>query len=212
MRAYIVYFILLLLGGNVAKSQTQEMHFDVLHLTKKEKKTFHSRRDSSISLEIDTLIMEDKSSLRFFGKKDVKIKAKHAIIGNKVYITGTGKENNASNFNIDIGFEKLGSLSVLANGQDALNGTKTFSNGDGGKVLLTYNPDKIIPQSNNKKEKHYLFVDVSPGGLHVTPSSEVGQLYDRIAQAPSGLRGLPQGQVYSGSPGKEGKVEIKAKE
>lgn len=208
------YIILLgfIIGSAFVNAQEQEVRLGTLHLSQKETKNFRTPRDSSIRLIIDTLIMEDKSSLRFFGKKEVDIEVQHAFIGENTHISGVGSQNNASNFKVDIGFEELGSLSILARGIDAINGTKTFPNGDGGNVVLTYNPSMITPQTQDKKGQHYLHVDISPGGLHVTPSSEVSLLYSRIAQAPSGLRGLPQGQVYSGSAGQEGKVEIKAKE
>lgn len=211
-RLSYILFLGFFISYGAAMGQDQEIRLGTLHLSKKEAKNFRSSRDSSIRLVIDTLIMEDKSSLRFNGKKDVDIEVQHAFIGENAYISGVGSQNNASNFTIDIGFEKLGSLSILARGIDATNGTKTFPNGDGGNVTLTYNPAMIVPQTQDKKDQHYLQVDVNPGGLHVTPSSEVGLLYSRIAQAPRGLRGLPQGQVYSGSAGQEGKVEIKPKE
>jgi hypothetical protein len=190
------------------QAQVNEQHFDKLVLNKKEKKVF-SERDSSAVIYIDTLIMKDNSSLQFFGKKDVKLMVKHAEIGNKALISGQAGQNNASDFDITINFQKLGSLYVVARGIDAFNGTKTFPNGDAGNVNISYDNEGISPQTANKKDKNYLFVDVTPGGLHVTPSSEVANIYSRIATSAPGLRGLPQGQIYSGSPGKEGKITIK---
>lgn len=190
------------------QAQVNEQHFDKLVLNKKEKKVF-SERDSSAVIYIDTLIMKDNSSLQFFGKKDVKLIVKHAEIGNKALISGQAGQNNASDFDITINFQKLGSLYVVARGIDAFNGTKTFPNGDAGNVNISYDNEGISPQTTNKKDKNYLFVDVTPGGLHVTPSSEVANIYSRIATSAPGLRGLPQGQIYSGSPGKEGKITIK---
>lgn len=190
------------------QAQVNEQHFDKLVLNKKEKKVF-SERDSSAVIYIDTLIMKDNSSLQFFGKKDVKLIVKHAEIGNKALISGQAGQNNASDFDITINFQKLGSLYVVARGIDAFNGTKTFPNGDAGNVNISYDNEGISPQTTNKKDKNYLFIDVTPGGLHVTPSSEVANIYSRIATSAPGLRGLPQGQIYSGSPGKEGKITIK---
>lgn len=195
------------LGVLNAQAQVNEHHFDKLVLNKKEKKVF-SERDSSAVVYIDTLIMKDKSSLQFFGKKDVKLIVKHAEIGNKALISGQAGQNNASDFDITINFQKLGSLFVVARGIDAFNGTRTFPNGNAGNVNITYNREGISPQTTNKKGKYYLFVDVTPGGLRVTPTSEVANIYSRIATSAPGLRGLPQGQIYSGSPGLEGKVKI----
>ncbi|MDR2282416.1 MAG: hypothetical protein LBE37_04370 [Sphingobacterium sp.] len=195
---------------SIAIGQTNELRFEKLVLNKKEKKIFNDR-DSSTVIYIDTLIMKDRSSLQFYGKKDVKLVVKHAEIGDRAFISGQGAQNNASDFDIDINFAKLGSLYVIARGQDANNGTRTYPNGDAGNVNLVYEPTGITPQTENKKQKNYLFVDVSPGGLHVTPSSEITNIYSRIATSAPGLRGLPQGQIYSGSPGKEGKVTIRSK-
>ncbi|MFD2557247.1 hypothetical protein [Sphingobacterium tabacisoli] len=195
---------------SIAIGQTNELRFEKLVLNKKEKKIFNDR-DSSTVIYIDTLIMKDRSSLQFYGKKDVKLIVKHAEIGDRAFISGQGAQNNASDFDIDINFAKLGSLYVIARGQDANNGTRTYPNGDAGNVNLVYEPTGITPQTENKKQKNYLFVDVSPGGLHVTPSSEITNIYSRIATSAPGLRGLPQGQIYSGSPGKEGKVTIRSK-
>ncbi|MBL1411136.1 hypothetical protein JKG61_20435 [Sphingobacterium sp. C459-1T] len=195
---------------SIAMAQTEELHLEKLVLNKKEKKIFNNRDSSSI-IHIDTLIMKDKSSLQFYGKKDVKLVVKYAEIGDRTFISGQGAQNNASNFDIDINFGKLGSLYVIARGQDANNGTRTYPNGDAGNVNLLYEPTGIVPQTDNKKKKNYLFVDVSPGGLRVTPSSEISNIYSRIATSSPGLRGLPQGQIYSGSPGKEGKVSVSSK-
>lgn len=195
---------------SIAIGQSNELRFEKIVLNKKEKKIFNDR-DSSAVIYIDTLIMKDRSSLQFYGKKDVKLIVKHAEIGDRAFISGQGAQNNASNFDIDINFAKLGSLYVIARGQDATNGTRTYPNGDAGNVDLAYTPTGITPQTENKKQKNYLFVDVSPGGLHVTPSAEITNIYSRIATSAPGLRGLPQGQIYSGSPGKEGKVTIRSK-
>ena len=190
--------------------QAQEIHIEKLTLDKKQKKVFQDK-DSSSTIYIDTLIMKDKSSLQFFGKKDVKIVVKHAEIGKNAFISGQSSKNNASNFDLDFNLQKLGSLYIIARGQDANNGMKTDPNGDAGNVSFTYASTGIQPQSTNKKDKNYLFIDVKPGGLHVTPTSEISNIYSRIASSSPGLRGLPQGQIYSGSPGREGKVEIKEK-
>jgi len=132
--------------------QTNTQHFDKLVLKKKEKKMF-SDRDSSSVVYIDTLIMKDKSSLQFFGKKDVKLVVKHAEIDNQAMIMGQGGQNNGSNFDIAVNFQKLGSLYIIARGQDAMNGTKTFPNGDAGNVTLTYDSAGIVPQSTDRKAK-----------------------------------------------------------
>ena len=165
-----------------------------------------------MTLKIDTLIMADRSKLEFFAKKDVKLHIGYAELGENIVITGQDSKNNATNFEVDIDLQKLGSLFVIARGIDAFNGTKTHPNGDGGIVSIRYNPDGIVPQTEDKKAEHYLFVDVKPGGLRVNPNSEINQIYGRISMSSPGLRGLPQGQIYSGSPGKKGKVPIEPRQ
>jgi len=210
MKTWISTLCFCLVTLLTVSGQTNTQHFDKLVLKKKEKKMF-SDRDSSSVVYIDTLIMKDKSSLQLFGKKDVKLVVKHSEIDNQTMIMGQGGQNNGSNFDIAVNFQKLGSLYIIARGQDAMNGTKTFPNGDAGNVTLTYDSAGIVPQSTDRKAKNYVLTDVTPGGLHVTPSAELNNIYGMIARAPQGLRGLPQGQIYSGSPGKEGKVVIKGK-
>lgn len=204
-----VLSLALLLGSFLGYSQ-EVQHISKLELGRKDKKIYN-RGDSTMILKIDTLIMKDKSKLEFYAKKDVKLDIGYAEIGKNVVITGQDSKNNATNFDIDVRFNKLGSLFVIARGIDAFNGTRTFPNGDGGNVKINYDASAIVPQTKDKKATNYLFVDVQQGGLRVNPTSEIGQIYSRISMSPPGLRGIPQGQVYSGSPGKEGSVEIKAK-
>ena len=205
---HILTIIFLFLGQSfLSEGYAQEEHISKLELGRKKKKVFNNR-DSTAVIHIDTLIMKDKSSLQFYGKKDVKLVIKHAEIGKGAFISGMGGQNNASNFDIAINLQKLGSLYVIARGEDAMNGTKTFPNGDGGEVNFQYNPKGIIPQTDDKKQANYVYIDVSAGGRAISPVSDLQQIYARIATSAPGLRGLPQGQVYSVSPGKEGKVLI----
>lgn len=197
--------------ANIVFAQTNEIKISKLELNKKEKKAFSDRKDSTSIIHIDTLIMKDKSSLQFFGKKDVKITVGYAEIGNNVFISGRSGKNDASNIDLDIDFQKLGSLYVIARGQDANNGTKTDPNGNAGNINIMYSSNGISPQTENKKAKNYLHTDVTPGGLRVVPTSDLRNIYDQIRRSSPGLRGVPQGQIYSGSPGTEGKVTITSK-
>lgn len=208
--------VILFVGSSVlsvgyAQETVQEEHISKLELGEKKKKVFNNR-DSSAVVYIDTLIMKDKSSLQFYGKKDVKLIVKHAEIGKEAFISGVGAQNNGADFDIDINFKKLGSLYVIARGQDATNGTKTDPNGDGGVVNLRYDGRGIKPQATDRKKANYVYIDVSAGGRTINPVSDLNQIYARIFLSAPGLRGLPQGQVYSGSPGVDGKATIMEKE
>lgn len=192
---------------NEHAESVEEIRLGTLEIGRRDKEVFSSR-DSNLVLYIDTLIMKDRSSLHFYGKKKVTMHIGHAEIGDRAYFTGIADRNNASDFEIDIKFGKLGSLYVMANGLDAMNGTRTDPNGDGGNVKLRYHSGGIHPQLENRRDPHYLHVDVSPGGHHVNPTADIGRIYSQIINSRFGLRGLPQGQIYSGSLGEEGSVEI----
>ena len=208
----LTFLLTLCIFSSNIQAQTNDIRINKLVLNKKEKKVFSDRsKDSTTILYIDTLIMKDKSSLQFYASKDVKLVVGYAELGDRTFISGLAGKNNASNFDIDINLHKLGSLYIIARGQDANNGMKTDPNGDGGNINLTYNKDGVTPQSTDKKSKNYLHTDASPGGLRVVASSDLRNIYDQIKNSAPGLRGLPQGQIYSGSPGKEGKVNIKVK-
>ncbi len=207
MKKYIIALMASLAVVFAVQAQVQTEHISKLEIGKKAKKNFNNR-DSSIVLHIDTLIMGDRASLMFYGKKDVKLVVGHAEIGNRASISGTDGKNNGSNFDIQVNFQKLGSLYVIAKGDDAFNGTKTNPNGNGGHVKITLAPNSIKPQQTDKKAKQYLYADVKAGGKAVNATSDLRNIYDRIKISPGGLRGLPQGQIYSGSPGNEGSFEI----
>jgi len=205
---YLLLSLSMLFCGLSSYAQSTE-HIGKLELGKKKTKNFGSR-DSSLVIRIDTLIMGDKSKLEFYGKKDVKLDIGYAVIGKNVVISGSDGKNNATDFDIKANIQELGSLYVIARGWDAMNGTKTNPNGNGGHVNFRYASTGVKPQSTDKKRKNYLLIDVQPGGLRVNPTSDLQRVYSQISMSGPGLRGVPQGQVYSGSPGKAGKAEITA--
>ncbi len=193
-----------------AQAQTDSIqHVSKLEINRKKNKTFSSR-DSTLILSIDTLVMKDRSKLLFYGKKKVELKVKHAIIGKDALIYGTDGKNNGSDMDITIRFDDLGSLVVSSAGLDAQNGTKTFPNGNGGKISLKYLSNGMTPQQVNKKESAYLSIDTKAGGYSVNAQSEIRNILSRIGRGTRPLGQLPQGQVYSGSPGIDGKSEVKA--
>lgn len=194
--------------------EADTIHISKLEIQKKKKEVF-SGRDSSLVVYIDTLIMKNRSQLVFFGKKDVQLHVRHANIGKRAYIYGTDGKNNGTDFDINVRFEELGALYVLAGGQDANNnGSRTHPNGDGGDVNLAYDNDGIIPQTEDKKSANYLHIDTRAGGYRVNAQSELRNIYSMINHGTAGrpLGNLSQGMVYSGSPGRDGEVTLEAKE
>ena len=190
-------------------AQRNVEHINKLEIGKKAKKVYNTKSsDSTITIHIDTLIMGDKASLIFYGNKNVNLTIEHAVISNNASISGTDGKNNGSHFDIKANFQKLGSLYIIAKGENAFNGTRTFPNGNGGDVKLTLAVNSIVPQKENKKESNYLQIANEGGGKNVNATTDLRSIYDRVRQAPTGLRGLPQGQIYSGSAGTDGKTEI----
>ncbi len=213
MKAIIICISFMAASAAFAQD-TNTIHIPKLEIERNKKEVFASR-DSSLVIYIDTLVMKNKSQLVFFGKKDVQLHVRHATIEKRGYIYGTDGKNNGTDFNIDMRFEKLGELYVLAGGQDASNnGSRTHPNGDGGDVVFTYDGDGIIPQTADKKSANYLYIDTRAGGYRVNAQSELRNIYSMINQGTPGrpLGSLSQGMVYSGSPGNDGKTTLKAKE
>jgi len=210
----IITGLAIMVASAVFAQDTNTIHIPKLEIERNKKQVF-AGKDSSLMVYIDTLVMKDKSQLVFFGKKDVQLHVRHASIEKRGYIYGTDGKNNGTDFTIDMRFENLGSLYVLAGGQDANNnGSRTYPNGDGGDVVFSYDGNGIVPQAEDKKSNHYLHIDTRAGGYRVNPQSDLRNIYSMINRGAAGrpLGNLSQGMVYSGSPGKDGNVTLEEKE
>lgn len=205
--------VALMMGSPAMANQDSVQHISKLEVNRKKKEVF-AGRDSVLRLHIDTLIMHDRAQLVFLGKKHVELTADHVEMAKRAYIFGTDGKNNGTDFNIDMRFEELGALYVLAGGQDANNnGSRTYPNGDGGTVNFVYRKAGITPQTADRKSPHYLRIDTRAGGYRGTPQNELRNIYGLINSGPIGrpLGRLSQGTVYSGSPGTDGTSTITAK-
>lgn len=196
-----------------AIGQDSIRHISTLVIDKKGKEVF-AGRDSTLTLHIDTLIMHDRAQLMFLGKKQVTLTADYVEMPKRAYIFGTDGKNNGADFDIDMRFNVLGALYVLAGGQDALNnGSRTHPNGDGGTVNFVYRKTGITPQTEDRKAPHYLRIDTRAGGYSGTPQHELRNIYGLIRSGSAGrpLGRLSQGTVYSGSPGTDGESHVTAR-
>ena len=211
MKIFILSLFSFLFAFQVlAQTSTDSVQYiSKLEIGRKKSKVFSSR-DSSLILIIDTLIMKDKSKLAFYGKKNVSLTVKHAVIGKRAFVFGTDGKNNGTNLLINIGFDQLGSMFISTAGLNASNGFRTFPNGNGGNVKFHYFSSAVIPQFDNKKQKAYIDIETKAGGYNVNPQSEIGNILSQIGTGNRPLGRLPQGQIYSGSSGVDGSIEIKA--
>lgn len=202
-----------LLGDIAMANQDSVKHIVKLEINEKKRELF-SGGDSILNLHIDTLVMHDRAQLVFLDKKKVSVTINHAIMERRAYIFGTDGKNNGTDFDLNIRFEKLGALYILAGGRDAYNsGARTHPNGDGGTINLVYDKTGISPQTKDSKAPHYLRIDTRAGGYNVNPQNDLRNIYGLINSGPIGrpLGRLSQGVVYSGSPGTDGKSTITAR-
>ncbi len=212
MKTIIIVSLLIACSASFAQD-AHTIHIPKLEIKKNKKEVF-AGKDSTLVVHIDTLIMKDRGQLVFFGKKEVALHVGHAEIDKRAYIFGSDGKNNGTDFDIDMRFEKLGMLYVLAGGHDANNnGSRTYPNGNGGNVHFTYDSVGVTPQTKDKKSPHYLQIDTRAGGYRVNPQNDLRNIYSLINMGSPGrpLGNLAQGTVYSGSPGTDGKSTVKAR-
>src|SRR5690606_969150 len=100
MKAIVTCLAIMAVSTAVAQD-SHTIHIPKLEIERNKKEVF-SGRDSSLVIYIDTLVMENKSQLVFFGKKDVKLHVRHATIEKRGYVYGTDGKNNGTDFEIDM--------------------------------------------------------------------------------------------------------------
>jgi hypothetical protein len=191
--------------------QTQSATIRVSKIEIDSKKSFYFKKgDSSATIVIDSLIMKDKSQLLFFGKKKVNIIINHAEIGKLCVISGNDNKNNGTNLNLSVNFKKLISLYIDVSGKDARSANRRFDNGNGGIVAINYLTTGIKPQTTDKKRTAYLAINNRGGGASVNPQNDVSVLIEQVRTSSGRPLGqLPNGRVYSGNVGYDGKTTIK---
>lgn len=208
MKYLFFYFSLLLpltsLGQTISKS------IKISKLIIDSKKTFNFKEgDSTASFSIDTLIMKDKSSLFFVAKKKVNLVVNYAVIGKDCVIRGNDTKNNGTDLNLSVNFIQLKSLFIDVSGGEARAYNRHYDNGNGGNVVLSYLSSGRKPQVTNKRGSDYLSIKNNGGGNIVNPQTDIAVLLGQIRTgAPGRVGGLPNGRVYSGNTGRNGKTII----
>ena len=203
-------FVLLVSMASITEAQIKEpaLKIEKLVLKKNQKYTFGGK-DSVVSINIDTLVMNDKSSIIFFNKKDVNLLIKHFVIGKNCLITGTDGKNNGTNLTLSAGFAEMKKLIVDVSGQDAKLANRKYPNGNGGKVAVNYLASGVKPSLSDGSAGN-LEIRNRAGGYRTNAQSDLYVVYSRIRSGSPGrpLSQLPQGQVYSGNIGLDGKVDV----
>lgn len=176
------------------------------------KKTFELlSKDSTGFVVIDTLIMKDNSGINLYNKKSFKIVIRQAFIGKNCEIYGNNGKNTGTNLELAMNCKQLGSLLINVGGLDAKIGNKNYPNGDGGNVTLSYLETGLMPQIADKKLPHYIQIINKGGGFLTNAQPDLASVLSRINGSSPGrpLGQLPNGRVYSGNNGRDGKTEIK---
>jgi len=206
----ILCFSLFLLPFWMQGVQAQEISYTKLVIQKGKSFTLHTS-DTSGSLLIDTLIMEDRSQIQLWGKTEFTILAKNAYIGHNCLISGQDGQNNGTNFQIQMRLVSLDKLYIVACGRNRQYGNPDYPNGDGGDVHFFYTEDGLIPQTDRPRQNRYLSVNVQGAEGSLNPASDISILKSQINQGGrvgNALPGLRQGIVYEASPGENGDFEL----
>lgn len=166
--------------------------------------------DSSLVVEIDTLVMSDKASLEFVGVKRANLMVKHARIGKNCVIKGDDGKNNGTNLIFCVNIESLGGLLINVPGLDAKMSNRKVRNGDGGDVEIRYLLSGMKPQFENKKQAGYVEIKNNGGGYLTTPQSDLYSVFSLMRSGSPGrpLGLLTNGVVYSGNVGKNGRTKF----
>lgn len=181
-----------------------------LVLKKRQKYTFQGR-DSMATIVIDTLIMADRSSLLFPGKKELKLVLNYASIGEECLLSGNDGKNNGTSLTLSANFAKLKHLVIDVPGLDAKMSNRKYDNGDGGKVTLNYLAGGIKPQLSDPNKEGYIEINTRAGGYLTNAQTDLYAVYSRLNSGVPGrpLSQLPNGRVFSGGLGRDGKASVK---
>jgi hypothetical protein len=190
----------------------QELQYSKLELRKNQVYTIHNQ-DTSGTLAVDTLIMNDHSKIFLFGKTEFNIIARYAIIGNNCIIIGHDAKNNGTDLNIQMGLVSLGKLKILVEGVNRMEGFRDFPNGDGGDVHFYYSDHGQTPQTDRPRQNRYLFISNSGAQGSNQPEVDLDIIKSEIQMGQSNparpLTALRQGTVFDVRSGKNGITEIK---
>lgn len=213
MKKFALYLILAaLFPPFVSVAQTSSGPIKISKLVIDSRKSFGLiAGDSVAAFIIDTLIMKDKAKLFLVNKKQASLVIHHAVIGKDCLVEGNDGKNNGTNLHLAANFVQLRSLSIDVSGEDARMANRHYDNGNGGQVVVSYLASGKKPQTSDKRQSQYLAISNKGGGHLVNPQGDIRVLMDQLRNGYPGrpLAQLPQGRVYSGGIGADGKATVK---
>ncbi len=213
MKTYLLLVLTFLLSG-IDRGFAQNLNMSRLELIKKN--VFYIRGgDSSITLKIDTLIMNTGSRIVAMGKKSVIIQAGYVEIEKKCSISGDDGRNNGTNFDLRMNFVRLNGLTINAVGKSNVNGNRSYQMGNGGNVTIHYLETGIMPQNKQKSAENYVLINTEGGKGSISPNTDLAIIQSQIrsGSAPGRpLSGLRSGTVFQGSDGNTGKINLQSVE
>lgn len=210
MRTFYSCLVLLFCSTGI---QAQEMTIGKLEL-KKNQVYMIRQGDSAFHLSIDTLIMHRGSRIIAAGKKDLVLTVAFASIDSRCSIAGDDGHNNGTNIDLRINFQDLGNLVINTQGKNFRQGNRNQAIGRGGNVTVHYLHAGLTPQTTSPGHDRYLKVMAEGGKGSADPNSDLYVINSAIRSG-SGIAGrplsnLPQGTVFQGSDGTDGKVHLES--
>ena len=210
MKLFFFASLAIHLIGNGA-TYSQEIYLSRLVLTAGQKYTIKNV-DSNVHLRIDTLIMKNRSKLIAFGKKNLVLTIKHAIIEDKCVISGSDGHNNGTNIDLRINIIALGSLYINARGLNFREGNPNYIIGKGGNISIHYLGTGLTPQLNRPHQNRYIGINNKGGQGSINPVSDMYVIKSQIADGNliqgRPLSMLPNGTIFQGSDGLAGKSSV----
>lgn len=211
MKRLIVFSAFLFCAPALAQISAEKnvQKIDKLSLKKRQKYTFQGR-DSLATIVIDTLVMGDRASIAFPGKKALNLIIKYASIGQGCVFIGDDGKNNGTNLTLSANFARLKSLAIEVPGLDAKMSNRKYDNGDGGKVEINYLAGGVKPQMADPAKEGYIEVNTRAGGYLTNAQTDLYAVYSRLNSGVPGrpLSQLPNGRVFSGGLGRAGKADL----
>ncbi|WP_139125772.1 hypothetical protein [Arcticibacter eurypsychrophilus] len=211
MKQVMLYLGMLIPLFAISQTEQKVKYIEIKKLVIDKRGSYNfSSRDSSVSIFIDTLIMRPDSKISFYNKKDVSMVVNYAQIDKGALFNGNDGKNNGTNLKLSINFAALKNLTINVPGLDAKTSNRKFDNGDGGKVTIKYLSSGIKPQTENSKKTGFLNIKNTAGGYITNAQSDLSVVFSQIRSGNPGrpLSQLPNGRVYSGNTGAEGKFSM----